>query len=177
MHFQYVSHPYFYLINKALHNQLMIWGMVLLLSLMQMKYFILGFLLAIAGRNIGHFPKKYEAMIQSTGRGRPRKKAPPPPSLAVDTTEDMPQSVTMQSLDILSSINKSPLSLPSMCWSIHCSEVVKICKLQDSNGSMKVIHSLRVLSSGSWTIHSHGIEIDPSCCGIFSEVPSTLTWQ
>ena len=66
----------------------------------------------------------------------------------------------------------------AMCWSIHCSEVdVKICKLQDSNGSIKVIHSLGVLSNGSWTIHSHGIEIDPSCCGVFSEVPSTLTWQ
>lgn len=98
-------------------------------------------------------------MVQSTGKnchGRLKRKVQLPLSL---TTHVNPA----QSLDLLSSIAESPLYLPSESWSRHCSEAdIKMCKLQDCNGSMKVILSLTVLSNGSWSIYSHDIEIYPS---------------
>ena len=99
-------------------------------------------------------------------------------SLEADTSQATTESVladSLPSINFVSILTESPLNLPSDLWSIHYSDSdIKICKLQDCRGSMKVIHSLTVLSDGSWTICSYSIEID-STCNVLMEIPSALT--
>ena len=112
--------------------------------------------------NIGRRHKYYEKRIQDCRKntpGRPRKRAIP--------SNEEP-------LDIL--ILNEKIKLPSSEWSKCSSDgEVKLCKIQDIDGVLKVVRSLSIKNDGSWTLCIHDTKIiNPATLPIFANFPLTL---